>query len=376
MASVHRRERQDGSVAWQVKWRENGRSASTTATSAAAARRIKAIVETTGTWRDEYATADVPTVDEQAAVYLAHGTAGNADTVEGYRRIVARHISPAFGQVALTALSVPMLTAWVRSIPGSDKTRANVRAVLSGILESAVPEHLPTNPMRKVKVARTDPPRDLRALSTAEFALLLSEIPEHHRPLVVTLAMTGLRWGEATALTVGDVEVKAGCPVFRVVKAVKHRARQGDAPGRPKTARSVRIVTGPAELLPAIEPLLRRPKRDALFTAPKGGRVRNSTFHTLVWQPALGRAQERGLSFRPRIHDLRAATTTWLIEQGVPIDIVADQLGHESVTTTFGIYRRVNPESGRRAAVAMGAVLGEITAAAEVRTLDAAPAPR
>jgi hypothetical protein len=35
-------------------------------------------------------------------------------------------------------------------------------------------------------------------------------------------------------------------------------------------------------------------------------------------------------------------------------------LGHESVTTTFGIYRRVNPESGRKAAAAMGAVLERV----------------
>jgi integrase len=49
-----------------------------------------------------------------------------------------------------------------------------------------------------------------------------------------------------------------------------------------------------------------------------------------------------------------------MIEGGVPIDIVADQLGHESVTTTFNIYRRVNPESGRKAAAAMDAVLGRV----------------
>jgi integrase len=38
-------------------------------------------------------------------------------------------------------------------------------------------------------------------------------------------------------------------------------------------------------------------------------------------------------------------------------DEVADLMGHESIDTTLRIYRRMNPESGRRAAAAMSRVL-------------------
>jgi integrase len=367
VASIHPRPRSDGSTSYQVRWLEHGRQQATTAPTERAAKRVKAIIEATGTYVDAMGRTDVPTVTEQAASYLAHGSRGNDSTLEGYRRIIARHIEPAFGDVAITALTPAMLTAWGNKLPGSDKTRANITAVLSGILKSAVPDWLPANPWDKVRLRKTDGPRDQRVLSTEDFRLILEEVPEHYRPLVATLGMTGMRWGEAAALTVGDLSIDRadprqddGLPKFSVTKAIKHRAHQDDEPGRPKTARSVRLVTGPPQLADVLRPLLDRPATAPLFPTVTGKRIRNSTFHTLIWQPALDRAQAKGLSFRPRIHDLRAACTTWLIEGGVPIDIVADMLGHESVTTTFGIYRRVNPESGRKAAAAMGAVLERV----------------
>jgi integrase len=137
--------------------------------------------------------------------------------------------------------------------------------------------------------------------------------------------------------------------------------------------RPVRIVTAPAELADVLRAQAGdRSKTEPLFTALRGGRLRNSTFHTTVWQPALDKAQTQGLGYRPRVHDLRAAAVTWLIEGGVPIDVVADQMGHESVTTTFNIYRRVNPESGRLAAAAMSAMLA--TAVRPVLGNDESPA--
>jgi integrase len=244
----------------------------------------------------------------------------------------------------------------------SDKTRANVTAVLSGVLESAVPDWLPANPWRKVRLPRTDGPRDRHFLTAADFGIILAEIPEHYRPLVAVLGTTGMRWGEAAALTVADLDLSSGLPVLRVSKAVKHRARQGDAPGTPKTQRSVRFVTGPAELADVLRAQTAgRAKTDPLFPTVKGKRLRNSTFHTLVWQPALDRARGKGLAFRPRIHDLRAAATTWLIEGGMRPDEVADMMGHESVDTTMRIYRRSNPQAGRKAAAAMAHILEQAT---------------
>lgn len=360
-----KRARRDGTMAYQVRWREGSKQRSVVAVDEPAAQRIRRIVEATGTWREDMAPPTVPSVREQAEHWLRVGTRANAATLEDYRRALERHVLPVFGDLAVTAITPELVTVWARGLPVADKTRHNVMALLSGVLASAVPEWIPTNPVSRAKVPRMDPPKQRRPLSPADFGLILAEIPDHYRPLVATLALTGLRWGEAAALTVGDVTVHDGRCGFHVVKAVKHRARQGDPPGRPKTDRSVRTVWGPPDLTPAILPLLERPADAWLFTAPRGGRIMQSTFYQLVWSKALDRAQARGLGFRPRVHDLRAAATTWMIESGLPADVVADQLGHATMAMTLDVYRRVDPDRSRRAADAMGVVLRQAVASGD-----------
>ena len=372
MASIHERTRADGTLSYQVRWREDGRVVSTTCPSPRAAKKVKAIVEATGTYSDEMGREDVPTVADQLEIYLRDHTRGNGDTQRDYRRIYDQHIAPAFGELALTSLTVPMLTKWGRGLtrkdrrghgqPVSDKTRANVTAVMSGLLESAVPDVLSANPWRKVRLPKTDGPREAHFLRAEDFGLILAEIPEHYRPAVLILGTTGLRWGEASALTVGDVEIRGALPVLRVTKAVKHRARQTDAAGVPKTEKAVRLVTAPPELADVIRALVDgRPKAAPLFPTVRGKRLRNSTFHTLVWQPALDRATAKGLPFRPRIHDLRAAAVSWLLDAKLDPWEVADMMGHESIATTMEIYRRANPEAGKKAAAAMSGLLAKVT---------------
>jgi integrase len=56
-----------------------------------------------------------------------------------------------------------------------------------------------------------------------------------------------------------------------------------------------------------------------------------------VWKPARRRA---GLPEELRFHDLRHAYATWLADV-LPPNILQRLMGHEDVTTTFGIYTAV-----------------------------------
>lgn len=366
MASIHVRTAQNGQRTWQVKWREATGQRSRACPTQAAAKRVRAIVEAHGTYVEIDRAADVPTFTEWAEHHFSHATRANADTTADYRKLLALHIAPALGELPLTAITADVIRRWVRDglAEMADKTRRNVFSLASGILGTAVEAgHIDANPCRSVRLPRTDAPKTKALLTPGDLRLILEEIPERHRPLIVTLAGTGMRWGEATALTVGDVDLLADPPVAHVVRAVKHRARRDDAPGRPKTERGTRDVALPAAVVDVLTPLVMRPAADLLFPNTRGHRIGNSTFHTSVWQPALDRACDEkrhgpaALAHRPRIHDLRAFATTWMIDGGVPIDVVADQLGHESIETTFGIYRRVNKANARKAADAMQRVL-------------------
>jgi hypothetical protein len=54
-------------------------------------------------------------------------------------------------------------------------------------------------------------------------------------------------------------------------------------------------------------------------------------------------AEKAGLK-HIRLHDARHSHATVLIKQGVPAKVVAERLGHSSITTTMNIYAHVLPE--------------------------------
>jgi integrase len=51
------------------------------------------------------------------------------------------------------------------------------------------------------------------------------------------------------------------------------------------------------------------------------------------------------LGKRPRIHDLRHSYASWLIHGGVPLPVIQQTLGHESITTTIGTYGHLDTRS-------------------------------
>jgi hypothetical protein len=47
-----------------------------------------------------------------------------------------------------------------------------------------------------------------------------------------------------------------------------------------------------------------------------------------------------------------------MLEQGVPLDLIGDTLGHASYAFTKDVYAHATPKRRREAAVAMDAILG------------------
>jgi integrase len=57
----------------------------------------------------------------------------------------------------------------------------------------------------------------------------------------------------------------------------------------------------------------------------------------------VARSQAGGLRF----HDLRHSYATWLVDDGVPPNMVQRVLGHERASTTLDLYTRRTDESSR-----------------------------
>jgi integrase len=163
------------------------------------------------------------------------------------------------------------------------------------------------------------------------------------------LAGTGMRWGEAVALEVRDVDLDDA--TVRVTKAEKS---DPDNPGQTiigptKTAKSRRTITLPSELVNALTPLVEGRKGTArLFVTPDDRPVKHRNFYDLWLHTILPAAEVE----RVRVHDLRHSHAAWLIAEGIPLRVIQARLGHEKITTTIDTYGHLLPDLQRAAAEA------------------------
>jgi integrase len=56
---------------------------------------------------------------------------------------------------------------------------------------------------------------------------------------------------------------------------------------------------------------------------------------TAAGSPGRERAVTAGLTKCPRVHELRHNYASWMIRAGVPLPVIQQHLGHESIQTTI-----------------------------------------
>jgi integrase len=261
------------------------------------------------------------------------------------------------GALPLKALTNDDVARWLNNMGGSAKTKANKHGFLSGALGAAVRKHQLTANVCDGNRLPRDEAREMVFLTHEEFGLLHSCVGEHWKPLVEFLVASGARFGEATALTPGDIDI-ADCTV-RIQRAWRYVAGEGYQLGPPKTNRSIRTIDVAADTLAKLDLT-----GDWVFTnSGRGWRggpndpVRAQNFHSNAWVPALTKAKDSGLTKRPRPHDLRHTNASWLIQAGVALPVIQRHLGHESIQTTVDRYGHLDRESSRVVADVVGKAL-------------------
>lgn len=367
MASVQERRTAGGHVRYAVLYRHNGKQSSRTILRKRDAEKVCALINALGP--DEALariagsadkTGDAPTVAEWLERHIADLTGVTDRTRADYRSLAARHIAPHLGPLDIDEVTPADIARWANELEGkvSAKTIANLRALLSAAFGYAVDEKLRAdNPMRRLRRSRAGEHEkpDMVALTPQEFAHLRLLMPEHWRPFVTFLAGTGLRFGEAQALEVADVDLLAETPIVRVTKSYR-RTPGGFETGPPKSRKSRRTVSLSRDVVDALAPLVTRPGTELLFVNPQGNRVLHSNFHQRVWMPAVRQFQaETGK--RPRVHDLRHSHISWLIAAGIPLPVIQDRAGHEAIQTTVGTYGHLMPDQHALTASALDGLL-------------------
>ena len=393
MASVEHRLNKSGD-AWRVVWREDGKKQSETFYTLAEAETFHAHVEANDNrWPRGWIPGkgwDTEHSDTPSFMAYAHRTLEIREASDGtkatYRRLLANHVEPVIGQTpigALTRYEIAAIDKRMKDAGRADKTRANVHALVSSILNDAhfVDRIIDRNPAKgrgpKVASSRSE---DMWFLTHGEFATLARCIALVGREEDVRLARllvgTGARWSEATALQVWDVDL-LGRRAFDIRRAWKRNGTLFEL-GDPKTVRSRRSLAISDELADLFIPQVSgKQPREFVFTAERGGAIRHSNWYHRVWRPALiaarycdthrpdpgdvRKAQRRAerakqpapaypgcgcpgvLTKQPRIHDLRHSHASWLLADGVDLVAIQRRLGHESIQTTIDRYSHLSP---------------------------------
>lgn len=388
MPGIEERPLADGGVRHVVRVRDPERGKYTSATFATrpeAERFVRDCEDRNVSWAlAEYRRekdSGLPTLDEWAETHFSALTKPHPGTVARYRRIYKACWQPELGYRRLDQIGrVEVARALnVVSADRSDKTVLNSWAVLTHMLKMAVTDGLiPRSPTVGVRPARRTEHEveEHRYLTHEEFWRVLEATPEHWKPLVMTLGGTGMRWGEAAALTVADVDLDNA--TIRITKAEK---QDPDDPSRtivgpPKSRKARRTIALPVEVLDALRPLCEGRARSArLFLPPNGGPLRHRTFYRDIWlRKCVEGAKLKG-DKHPRLHDLRHSHVAWLIAAGVPLPVIQARLGHEKITTTIDTYGHLLPDVQRAAADAAGMVFSRPTLAPSVRADASAPHP-
>jgi integrase len=253
----------------------------------------------------------------------------------------------------VSAATETTIARWINEMCGSGKTIANNYGFLSGAFQAAVGAGvMASNPCQGRRLPHTRV-EEAVFLTPPEFKLLRDHIErDRWKNLATWLVTTGMRFSEATALTAADIDAEAR--TCRINKAWNYSGGYGPEMGPPKTKKSIRTISLPPSALAVVD--LTAPW--FLFTNGAGNPVRAQEFFNGGWKPGRAAAMAAGLTKEPRVHDLRHTCASWMIQAGVPLPVIQQHLGHESVQTTIGVYGHLDRRNAQAAADAIGSALG------------------
>jgi len=220
-------------------------------------------------------------------------------------------------------LNTPKRDGKERAIASVNRELEQLRAILRFAKNEG---HINASPFERAStplISKADETKRTRVLSFAEERKLLKACETQDRrhliPLIIFAVETGMRKGEMLSLRWSDVD---GFNRQITVRATTTKTLQ---------ARVVPISKRLYDVLDAMSKADTRSlevfRAAPVFTWKKW---QNS------WEAACEAAGIKGL----RWHDLRATFITRLVEQGVPVELVAKISGHADVATLYAHYLR------------------------------------
>lgn len=191
--------------------------------------------------------------------------------------------------------------------------------------------YIKANPCIYITVPKNLPKTKREGLSSCEINIVNNSINKTFGLFAYFLLNTGLRKGEALALSYNDIDFDKN--VIHVNKTVEWIGNVPRLKMCTKTDAGMRDVP----LLNCLSDKFEHKKsNELLFPNKEGNLIRNGNF-TRLWDKYRA---ETGLSITP--HQLRHAFATTLYDAGVDIKTAQTILGHANIQTTMDVYTHLS----------------------------------
>jgi integrase len=242
-----------------------------------------------------------------------------------------------WGHVAIGDIRPTAVQHWLAELAqGSDETKAvgpavvkRAHHILRRILADAVRDNLiAKNPAAGLKLPRTS--RKRRVYLTHQQVAALADAAGEHRAMVLLLAYTGLRWGEAVGLRVRDLDL------LRKRLAVAENAVQSGQKIHVDTpkAHKQRTVPLPSFLVPHLARQCEGRGRDEMLFGEDGQHLRRPHPVSGWFAKSVAAA---GLPHTTP-HDLRHTAASLAVSAGGNVKAIQRMLGHASAAMTLDVY--------------------------------------
>jgi integrase len=287
-------------------------------------------------------------------------------TFRRYRELLTIHAVPVLGKAPLARLTPTQVESLYAALLEYGLAPATVRqlhAILHHVLKDALRKGIVQRNVCDLVTTPRVPRHEIRPLTPEEAdKVLRAAVGVRLEALYVLALTTGMRQGELLGLRWRDVDLEAEVLSVRVtLQKVAGRYTLAE----PKTTRGRRRIPLVPEAVAALRAHRARQSEerlrvgqawrglDLVFCDETGEPLNGISVLRYSFYPLLKRA---GVE-KVRFHDLRHTTATLLLREGVHPKIVAELLGHATISITLDTYSHVLPDMMRRATAAMSRAL-------------------
>lgn len=280
-----------------------------------------------------------------------------------------RHLKPQWEDVPIGSITRHAVKSWVAKMKANGTGATTIQRcahLLSASLVAAMDaEIIDSNPAARLQLAGSAKAQE-RYLTREEYDELREHLPTAADQLVADFWVgTGLRPGELAGVHWNRVDLKRG--VVRIVETFEETENRIKAYPKGKKIRDVPLEPELVEALTEerwrridagedlragcpVEHRVGKCRSALVHMTADGSVLRMSNWSYRAFKPALKSAKIG----HARLYDLRHTYASWLLEQGVELDVIRILLGHVSRQTT-DIYAHLAKTPDARVLAALAA---------------------